>query len=105
MGWKELGTLEITALPTIEEEHWMPFDESSDAILVSGGNTGALSHQFQRSEFAERLPGLLSRGGSTLGSVPAARWQPQPRTTTRRAWNGKASTTTSTGRTRPGARA
>lgn len=59
MGWKELGTLELTALPTIEEEHWLPFVESSDAILVSGGNTGYLSYWFQQSGFAERLPGLL----------------------------------------------
>jgi dipeptidase E len=59
MGWKELGTLELTALPTIEEEHWLPFVESSDAILVSGGNTWYLSYWFQESGFAERLPGLL----------------------------------------------
>nr|MDQ5827891.1 peptidase E [Chloroflexota bacterium] len=59
MGWKALGTLELTALPTIEEEHWLPFVESSDAILVSGGNTGYLSYWFQESGFAEKLPGLL----------------------------------------------
>lgn len=59
MGWKELGTLELTALPTIEEEHWLPFVESSDAILVSGGNTGYLSYWMQQSGFAERLPELL----------------------------------------------
>jgi dipeptidase E len=59
MGWKELGTLELTALPTIEEEHWLPFAEASDAILVSGGNTGYLSYWMQESGLAERLPGLL----------------------------------------------
>lgn len=59
MGWKELGTLELTAVPTIEEDHWLPFVESSDAILVSGGNTGYLSYWFQESGFAERLPSLL----------------------------------------------
>ncbi len=59
MGWRELGTLELTSLPTIEEEHWLPFVESSDAILVSGGNTGYLSYWFQESGFSERLPGLL----------------------------------------------
>jgi dipeptidase E len=59
MGWKELGSLELTALLTIEEEHWLPFVESSNAILVSGGNTGYLSYWFQESGFAERLPGLL----------------------------------------------
>ncbi len=59
MGWKELGTVELTALPTIEEEHWLPFVESSDAILVSGGNTGYLSYWMQQSGFAERLPEWL----------------------------------------------
>jgi dipeptidase E len=59
MGWKELGTLELTALPSIEEEHWLPFVESCDAILVSGGNTGYLSYWMQESGFAEKLPGLL----------------------------------------------
>jgi dipeptidase E len=59
MGWKELGTLELTALPTIEEEHWLPFVESSDAILVSGGNTGYLSYWMERSGFGQRLPALL----------------------------------------------
>lgn len=29
MGWAELGTVELTALPTIEEEHWLPFVEST----------------------------------------------------------------------------
>lgn len=74
MGWKELGTLELTALPTIEEEHWLPFVESSDAILVSGGNTGYLSYWFQESGFADKLPRLLedtvyfgiSAGGTML---------------------------------------
>lgn len=61
MGWKELGTLELAALPTIEEEHWLPFVESSDAILVSGGNTGYLSYWFQQSGFAARLPALLEQ--------------------------------------------
>jgi dipeptidase E len=59
MGWNELGTLELTALPTIEEEHWLPFVESCDAILISGGNTGYLSFWMQESGFAEKLPGLL----------------------------------------------
>ena len=78
MGWKELGTLELTALPTIEEEHWLPFVEASDAILVSGGNTGYLSYWFQESGFAERLPRLLEEGvyfGISAGSAMATRGQ------------------------------
>lgn len=74
MGWNRLGTLELTAMTTIEEEHWLEFVESSDAILVSGGNTGYLSYWFQESGFAQKLPELLenkvyfgvSAGGTML---------------------------------------
>ena len=24
LGWKSLGVLELTALPSIEDEHWVP---------------------------------------------------------------------------------
>ena len=83
MGWKELGTLELTALPTVEEEHWLPFVESSDAILVSGGNTGYLSYWFRESGFAEKLPRLLEdtvyfgiSAGSTMLS-PGQNYDPK----------------------------
>jgi dipeptidase E len=75
MGWKELGTLELTAMPTIEEEHWLPFVESSDVILVSGGNTGYLSYWLQESGFADKLPWLLERSvyfGISAGSTMVA---------------------------------
>ena len=85
MGWKALGTLELTALPTIEEEHWLPFVESSDAILVSGGNTGYLSYWFKQSGFAERLPSLLEErvyfgisAGSTM-VTPDQNYDPERR--------------------------
>jgi hypothetical protein len=61
----------------------MPLDESSDAILVSGGNTGYLSHQFQRSGFAEGLMGLLEERvyfGISAGSAmatPAQSYDPE----------------------------
>jgi dipeptidase E len=83
MGWKELGTLELTALPTIEEEHWLPFVQSSDAILVSGGNTGYLSFWMQESGFAEKLPGLLAAAvyfGISAGSTmltPGQNYDPE----------------------------
>jgi hypothetical protein len=75
MGWKELGTLELTAMPTIEEEHWLPFLESSDAILVSGGNTGYLNYWLQESGFADKLHRLLERSvyfGISAGSTMVA---------------------------------
>jgi dipeptidase E len=83
MGWKELGTLELTALPSIEEDHWVPFVESCDAILVSGGNTGYLSYWMQESGFADKLPALLkdtvyfgiSAGGTMV--TPGQNYDPE----------------------------
>lgn len=34
LGWKSLGVLELTALPTIREESWVPAVREVDAWLV-----------------------------------------------------------------------
>lgn len=59
LGWRGFGVLELTALPSIEEEHWAPAVEAADAIVVGGGITPYLSYWMQESGFAKRLPGLL----------------------------------------------
>ncbi|HEY5848004.1 MAG TPA: Type 1 glutamine amidotransferase-like domain-containing protein [Microlunatus sp.] len=75
MGWREMGVLELTALPTLEDAHWLSVLEAADAILVGGGVTGYLSYWFQESGLAERLPPLLRRGlvyvGVSAGSMVA----------------------------------
>src|SRR5207244_1065033 len=38
LGWKSLGVLELTALPSIKEEHWVPVVQETDALLVWGGD-------------------------------------------------------------------
>src|ERR1700690_2766949 len=38
LGWKSLGVLELTALPSIKEEHWIPAVQETDALLVWGGD-------------------------------------------------------------------
>jgi hypothetical protein len=38
LGWKSLGVLELTALPTIREENWVPAVREADALLVWGGD-------------------------------------------------------------------
>ena len=34
LGWKSLGVLELTALPSIKEEHWVPMVQEADVLLV-----------------------------------------------------------------------
>ena len=71
LGWRELGTCELTALPTLPEELWLPDLQAADAILVAGGNNGYLSYWFHRSGLADRLPGLLEQAlyvGVSAGS-------------------------------------
>ncbi len=38
LGWKSLGVLELTALPSIKEDHWIPVVRETDALLVGGGD-------------------------------------------------------------------
>ena len=38
LGWKSLGVLELTALPSIKKEHWVAAVEEVDALLVWGGS-------------------------------------------------------------------
>lgn len=59
LGWQDYGVLELTALPTLQEEYWLPALEAADLIMVGGGNTGYLSYWLQQSGLAKRLPELL----------------------------------------------
>jgi dipeptidase E len=58
LGWKSLGVLELTALPTIKEEHWVPLVQEADALLVWGGDVMYLCHWMRQSGFADLLPSL-----------------------------------------------
>jgi dipeptidase E len=58
LGWKSLGVLELTALPSIDEEHWVPMVEETDALLVNGGDSLYLCHWMRQSGLADLLPSL-----------------------------------------------
>jgi dipeptidase E len=58
LGWKSLGVLELTALPTMKEEDWVPVVQEADALLVWGGDVLYLCHWMRRSGLAELLPSL-----------------------------------------------
>src|SRR3954465_15547485 len=38
LGWKSLGVLELTALPSLDEERWVPLVRDTDVLLVDGGD-------------------------------------------------------------------
>src|SRR5882672_10136567 len=44
LGWKSLGVLELTALPSIDKEAWVPSVENTDALLFWGGDPLYLSY-------------------------------------------------------------
>src|SRR5690349_4066224 len=58
LGWKTLGVLELTALPSIPEEQWVTLVEATDVLLVGGGDALYLSHWMQQSGLADLLPSL-----------------------------------------------
>ena len=58
LGWKSLGVLELTALPTIQEENWIPAVREADALLVWGGHVLYLCHWMRQSGLADLLPAL-----------------------------------------------
>ena len=58
LGWKSLGVLELTALPSIDEGLWLPKVREADVLLVSGGDALYLSHWLQLSGLAAHLPTL-----------------------------------------------
>jgi dipeptidase E len=58
LGWKSLGVLELTALPSIKEEHWVPVVQEADALLVWGGSPLYLCYWMRQSGLADLLPSL-----------------------------------------------
>jgi dipeptidase E len=58
LGWKSVGILELTALPSIDEERWVPQVREADVLLVSGGDALYLCHWMRESGFAELMPSL-----------------------------------------------
>ena len=58
LGWASLGVLELTALPTIGAERWVPWVRDADVLLVDGGDATYLCHWLRESGLAELLPSL-----------------------------------------------
>jgi dipeptidase E len=58
LGWKSLGVLELTALPSIGSDRWVQWVRETDALLVNGGDALYLCHWMRESGLADLLPSL-----------------------------------------------
>jgi len=58
LGWKSVGVLELTALPSIDKERWVTWVRETDVLLVNGGDALYLSYWMRQSGLADRLPSL-----------------------------------------------
>ena len=76
LGWKSLGVLELTALPSIKEEYWVPAVQEVDALLVWGGSPLYLCYWMRQSGLADLLPSLrretvyVSTSGGAMVATP-----------------------------------
>ncbi len=72
IGWKTMGLLELTALPSVKKDIWVSSLEDTDALLVWGGDPLYLAYWFEQSGFAEVLTSLnknLVYVGVSAGSM------------------------------------
>jgi dipeptidase E len=58
LGWKSVGVLELTALPSIGEERWVAWVREIDVLLVGGGDALYLCYWMRQSGLADLLPSL-----------------------------------------------
>ena len=73
LGWKSLGVLELTALPSIDKELWVPMVQETDVLLVNGGDPLYLCYWMQQSGLADLLPSLRAvYVGLSAGSMVMA---------------------------------
>jgi dipeptidase E len=58
LGWKSVGTLELTALPSIDKDRWVSWVREADTLLVNGGDPVYLCHWMRESGLDGLLPSL-----------------------------------------------
>ena len=85
-GWKSVGVLELTALPSLAREQWEPLVRETDCLLAAGGDALYLAHWMRESGLADLLPELanvvwvgLSAGSMVMAPRMGAdfiQWQP-----------------------------
>jgi dipeptidase E len=58
LGWKSMGVLELTALPSLDEDLWVPQVKETAVLLVNGGDALYLCHWMRQSGLADLMPAL-----------------------------------------------
>lgn len=58
LGWKSLGVLELTALPSLDRERWTSWVQETDVLLVNGGDALYLSYWMRESGLSDLLSSL-----------------------------------------------
>jgi len=86
LGWKSLGVLELTALPSLDKAQWVPMVQEVDVLLVGGGDPLYLSYWMRQSGLADLFLSLrdavyvgLSAGSMVMApsiGEDFARWKP-----------------------------
>ena len=71
LGWRSIGVLELTALPSIDEERWKPLVLETDVLLAAGGDALYLSHWLRESRLADMFPSMAETVwvGMSAGSM------------------------------------
>jgi len=71
LGWKTMGVLELTALPSISEERWKPLVRDTDVLLAAGGDALYLAHWMRESGLHDMIPTLTDTVwvGMSAGSM------------------------------------
>jgi dipeptidase E len=86
LGWKSLGVLELTALPSLDRDAWVPAVSETDVLLANGGDALYLAHWMRQSGLADLLPTLpnivwVGFSGGSMVMTPRigqdfVRWNP-----------------------------
>ena len=75
LGWQSIGILELSVLPSIDRNKWLPTLAEADALLVWGGDPLFISYWMQQSGLTDLLPSLLDNlvyVGVSAGSIAVA---------------------------------
>jgi dipeptidase E len=71
LGWESVGVLELTALPSVGEDWWVPWVREADVLLVDGGDATYLCHWMRGSGLYDLMPSLSDKVwvGVSAGSM------------------------------------